>query len=241
MSIPFRPIARVLARTLRPAPHVDISALEFILPIFEKNSHGQGVLITVNHYSAPGFHAWWFVILISAFIPARIHWVVTSGWTNPGWLTEITHWLFPRMAGLFGFTPMPAMPPDPDQIEQRAEAVRAVLKYARETQQPIIGLAPEGGDASGGVLSSLPPGVGRFIHLLNTECPWILPVGVWIEDGQIYLKFGSPYQMDILESLTKHERDQRVGDTVMYHIALLLPEQLRGNHNIKILRGLKKP
>ena len=66
-------------------------------------------------------------------------------------------------------------------------------------------------------------------------------MGVWKEDGQIYLKFGCPYQMDVLESLTRHERDQRVGDNVMNHIALLLPEQLRGNYNIKILRGLKKP
>lgn len=233
MSIPFRPIARVLARTLRPAPHVDISALENILPLLEKNNLGQGILITVNHYSAPGFHAWWFVILISAFIPARINWVVTSGWTNSGWLTGITHWLFPRMASLFGFTPMPAMPPDPDQIEQRAEAVRAVLKYARETQQPVIGIAPEGGDTSGGVLSSLPPGVGRFIHLLSTECPLILPVGVWTEDRQVCLRFGSPYQLDFPGSLSRHERDQRVGDTVMYHIALLLPEQLGGNFNKK--------
>lgn len=233
MSIPFRPIARVLARTLRPAPHVDISALESILPIFDKNNHGQGMIITVNHYSAPGFHAWWFVILISAFIPARIHWVVTSGWTNSGWLTGITHWLFPRVASLFGFTPMPAMPPDPDQTEQRAEAVRAVLKYTRETQQPVIGLAPEGGDASGGVLSALPPGVGRFILLLTSECPWILPVGVWTKDGRVYVRFGNPYQLDIKENLTRHQRDQRIGDTIMHHIALLLPERFAGNYNKK--------
>ena len=128
---------------------------------------------------------------------------------------------------------MPAMPPDPDQIEQRADAVRAALQYARETSQPVIGLAPEGGDASDGVLGSLPPGVGRFIHLLSTECPLILPVGVWTGDGQVYLKFGSPYQLDVPESLPRHERDQLVGDTVMYHIAVLLPEQLGGNYNKK--------
>ena len=122
MPIPFRPIARLLTRTLHPAPRVDISAVETFLSSMGQTDHGQGVLITANHYHAPDFHAWWFVILISAFIPKHIHWVVTSGWTNSGWLTGFTHWLFPRGARLLGFTPMPAMPPDPAETVDRAVA-----------------------------------------------------------------------------------------------------------------------
>ncbi len=234
MIIPFRPIARLLARTIRPAPLVDIQAVESILPLLKNDDHQQGMLITVNHYSAPDFQAWWFVILISALLPAKIHWVVTSGWTNSGWLTGFTHWLFPRGARLFGFTPMPAMPPDPDKTEQRAEAVRAVLKYARETNQPVIGMAPEGGDSLGGVLGVLPPGVGRFTHLLSQYCPLILPVGVWTEAGCINLKFGKPYNLEIPGGFSAQQRDQLVGHIVMHQIALLIPERLGGEYLTKI-------
>jgi hypothetical protein len=234
MIIPFRPIARLLAGSLRPAPRVDTSAMESILPFLEKKEHGQGVLITVNHYSAPDFQAWWFVILISALLPAKIHWVVTSGWTNSGWMTGFTHWLFPRGARLFGFTPMPAMPPDPDKTEQRAEAVRAVLKYARETSQPVIGMAPEGRDSPGGVLGTLPPGVGRFIHLLSQDCPLILPVGVWTEADRINLKFGKLYSLEVPGGLAAQQRDRLVGHTVMHQIALLIPERFGGAYLTKI-------
>jgi hypothetical protein len=228
MIIPFRPIARLLTRTLRPAPQVDLSAMESLIPTLERMDHGQGALITVNHYSAPDFQAWWFAILISAYMPANIHWVVTAGWTNSGWLTGFTHWLFPRGAKLLGFTPMPAMPPDPDETELRAAAIRAVIKYAKEASQPVIGMAPEGGDTPGGALGLLPPGVGRFIHLLSQYCPLIQPVGVWTESGRIILKFGNPYHLEVPDSLSANERDLLVGQTVMHHIAVLLPEWLGG-------------
>ncbi len=225
MPIPFRPIARLLTHTLHPAPRVNLSAVETFL-----QEMGQGVLITVNHYHAPDFHAWWFVILINAVVPAKIHWVVTSGWTNSGWLTGFTHWLFPRGARMLGFTPMPAMPPDPAETVDRAVAVMRVLKYARHTSQPVIGMSPEGRDIPDGVLGTLPPGVGRFLYLICHYCPYVLPVGVWKENGRINLKFGSLYQLQIPAGLSAHERDRLVGDIVMRHIALCLPEQLRGEY-----------
>jgi hypothetical protein len=228
MTLPFHPIARLLARTMHPTPWIDLSAVEAYLPSLSGKGEGQGALITVNHYSAPDFKAWWFVILISAFVPAEIHWVVTSGWTNAGWLTGFTHWLFPHNARLFGFTPMPAMPPNPAEAELRAAAVRETLRYAREASQPVIGMAPEGGDSPGGVLATLHPGVGRFIQLLSQHCPLILPVGVWGENGRIMVKFGNPYQLDVPEGLSADVRDRLVGETVMQHIALLLPDRLRG-------------
>jgi hypothetical protein len=228
MTIPFRPIARLLARTLHPAPKVDLTAVQAYLQTMELEEHG--VLITVNHYTAHDFQAWWFVILISAVIPANIHWVVTSGWMNSGWLTGFTHWLFPRGARMLGFTPMPAMPPDPAEIELRAMAVRTVLNYANHTSQPVIGMAPEGGDQPGGILGKLPNGVGRFMHLISRSCPDIIPVGVWKEEGCINLKFGSPYQLNIAPGLLADECDRLVGDIVMRHIAVLLPERLCGEY-----------
>jgi hypothetical protein len=229
MPIPFRPIARLLARTVRPSPKVDISSVQSFLRMMDHQEQ-QGVLITVNHYSAPDFHAWWFAILISAIVPANIHWVVTSGWTNSGWLTGFTHWLFPRGARLLGFTPIPAMPPEPAETELRAVAVRKVLNYANHTPHAVVGMAPEGGDQPGGMLGTLPAGVGRFMQLLSQSCPNIIPVGVWKEDGCIQLNLGSQYNLDVQAGLSAHERDCVVGDIIMRHIAVLLPESLRGEY-----------
>jgi hypothetical protein len=229
MPIHFRPIARLLTRTLHSVPKVDIDEIQAYLQKMNQEG-GEGTMITVNHYFAPDFHAWWFVILISAVVPAEIHWVVTAGWTNSGWLTGFTHWLFPRGARLLGFTPMPAMPPDPSETEQRAQAIRAVLRFAHQSSQPVIGMAPEGGDQPGGVLGKLPPGVGRFLYLLNPSCPNILPVGVWKENGHINLKFGSPYHLEIPSEIPNHELDRLVGNIVMHHIAELLPDRLRGEY-----------
>jgi hypothetical protein len=188
-------------------------------------------VITVNHYTAPDFQAWWFVIPISAVIPTEIHWVVTAGWNNPTWAKDITRWIFPRGARLVNFTPMPAMPPDPLEAGQRASAVRQVLEYASRTPRAVIGMAPEGGDRPGGVLGRLPPGVGRFMYLLSQSCPNIIPVGVWKEQGRINLNFGQPYELELPPYLSTHDRDPWVGDIIMRHIAGLLPERLRGGYS----------
>lgn len=228
MPIPFRPIAQLLARTVLPAPNVDLSAVQATLENIR--NHHQGALITVNHFSAPDFQAWWFVILISAAIPKNIHWAVTSGWTNSGWMTGFTHWLFPIGARILGFTPMPAMPPDPDETELRAVAVRSVVNYARRNLHPVIGMAPEGGDQPGGILGNLPAGVGRFMHLISQSCPNIMPVGVWKQERRINVKFGNPYRLEIQEGLSAVERDTLVGEIIMHHIGELLPGRLRGQY-----------
>ncbi len=230
MHIPFRPIARMLVSTLRPTPEVDTTAIRTLLSNLAHSDQGQGAVITVNHYSAPDFRAWWLSIVISAVIPQAIHWIVTSGWTNSGWLTPITHWLFPRGARLFGFTPMPAMPPDPSETEKRALAVRQVLRYASQTPQPVIGISPEGRDIPGGALGSLPSGVGRFIHLICRRCPNVIPAGVWKENNGIRLQFGAPYQLELPEGLSTHMVDHQVGMLIMHHIAGCLPERLRGEY-----------
>jgi hypothetical protein len=234
MPIPFRPIARLLNRTLHPSPQVDLEPVKGFFKAMAAGNSGQGTLITVNHYSAPDFQAWWFVIPISAVVPVDVHWVVTSAWTKPKWAKGITHWLFPRGARLVNFTPMPAMPPDPAEAVQRAVAVRDVLKYANRSPLAVIGMAPEGGDQPEGVLGSLPSGVGRFMHLISQSCPNVVPVGVWKENGCINLRFGKPYQLEIPSGLSAHARDTLVGDIVMHHIASLLPERLRGRYTATV-------
>ncbi|PWB55492.1 MAG: hypothetical protein C3F13_04220 [Anaerolineales bacterium] len=230
MHIPFRPIARLLTRTLHPSPEFHLSAALPLLQKMQGETDWQGVLVTCNHYSASDFRIWWMVITVSAIFPVDINWLVTSGWTNSGWLTGFTHWLFPRGARLLGFTAMPAMPPDPHQAEQRAQAVRQVLRYANRDPHPVIGISPEGGDQPGGVLGELPAGVGRFMLLISHKCPVILPVGVWKEAGAIQIAFGSPFQLEVPPGLPSGELDTYVGTTVMQHIATLLPERLRGKY-----------
>jgi hypothetical protein len=66
------------------------------------------------------------------------------------------------------------------------------------------------------------------MQLLSQYCPQFLPVGVWKENGRINLKFGSPYRIEIPDGLSAHERDILVGETIMHHIAVLLPERLGG-------------
>ncbi len=187
-------------------------------------------MLTVNHFSAPDFKSWWFVIPISAVLPVEIHWVVAAAWRDSGWLTGLTRWLFPRGAKLLGFTAMPPIPPDPAETEARASAVREVLHYARHALQPVVGMAPEGGDQPGGILGELPPGVGRFMFLISRSCPQILPVGAWKEQGVIQLNFGAPYRLEIPTGLPLGELDRMVGQIVMQHIAVLLPERLRGRY-----------
>jgi hypothetical protein len=191
-------------------------------------------LVTVNHYAQPGFRAWWIALGISAILPFEVHWVITAAWTYPDslrahTLTPVTRWLLRRIAEVYGFTTMPPMPPDPNEVQARAEAVRRVLKYTRSNACPVIGLAPEGMDMAQGKLSMPPPGVGRFItHLADSRLP-ILPVGAYETENRFCLGFGLPYLMDIPPNLGSQERDLAASHTVMLHIARLLPHGLRGD------------
>lgn len=237
MTIPFRPLARFLTRFLTRKPDIDLTGLYAANLLLQTGDRVEGALLTMNHYSTTELRSWWPPILISASFPYEIHWVVTSEWTNSGWRTGLTHWLFPLGASLFGFSAMPAMPPNPADIERRARAVRHVLNYARHGSHPVVGLAPEGRDFPNGVLGRLPEGAGRFIHLLSRYCKVIIPIGVWVEAEIIHLKFGDPYRLVIPDELSSGQRDQLAGEIIMQHIAIQLPEGLRGVY-MRELEGL---
>lgn len=230
MHIPSRPLARLIMRSVHPTPVVDLSGVQPYLDRLERGEVERGVMLTVNHFSATDFQAWWRVIPISALFPVEIHWLVAAAWRNSGWLTGLSRWLFPRGARLFGFTAMPPMPPDPLETEQRAVAVRQVIHYVKSNPHPVVGITPEGRDMPGGVMGELPPGAGRFMLLISQSCPDIFPVGVWKEAGVIHLNFGIPYRLEIPSGLTSTGRDTLVGDIVMRKIAELLPVSLRGKY-----------
>ncbi len=252
--MPFGVVARLLGATLRGIQHSRsfgadaqrcVAALRPPLRVLgpEHVPTRGPALLTINHYArqkvndAAPFRAWWLALGVSAIVaaggPAGVHWIVTEAWTYPDPLrahlvTPATRWLFRRVARVYGFTSMPPMPPDPGDALARAAAVRRVLAYARATPTPLIGLAPEGSDAPGGVLQMPPSGVGRFIaHLARLGLP-ITPVGGFEADGAFCLRFGAAYALETPVAVSPAERDRATSAIVMRHIAAQLPLHLRG-------------
>jgi hypothetical protein len=199
----------------------------------ENVPHGGPCLLTFNHYYRPGFSAWWMALGIASQIPVEMHWVMTGELTFPGkWYAPLgmagSRWLLKRFADIYGFTRMPPMPPRPMDVEMRANTVRQVLAFARSHPQAIIGLAPEGGDQPGGLVTMPPSGAGRFILLLVKQGFPLLPVGCFEENGGFCLRFGETFRPQVPRGLNPDEKDSRVARTVMSAIAAQLPERLRG-------------
>jgi hypothetical protein len=186
-------------------------------------------LVVVNHYTRPGFRAWWIPMAISSTLPREICWVTTSALTFPDRLraatfTPASRWFLHHVAGLYGFVPMPPMPPSPFEIEARAAAVRRALRRASEAEA-FIGLAPEGGDTTGGVLTPPPSGAGRFLQHLARRGLRFLPSGAFEDEGRLCLHFGRPFD---LPATMPEPIDDSASHLVMSAIADCLPERLRG-------------
>jgi hypothetical protein len=207
---------------------------------------GEDFLITINHYTRPGFDAWWLALGVSAVFKHEIHWVMTNAWTFPRkWyarlLRPISQRIFARLAKIYGFSTTPPMPPDPLEAQARGESVRHVLEIARQKYKPVIGVSPEGRDFPDGVLGWPPYGVGRFIYQLQRSGYTILPVGLYEEDGAFCIRIGKPYRLGdphshasgeidpgVIRLITQRQIDLLLSRTVMRHIAVLLPKHLHG-------------
>jgi hypothetical protein len=227
-------------RSFRLAAQACVSRLKPPLEVVGRENIPSGgpCLLTLNHYARPGFHAWWLTLAVSAVVAADIHWITTAALTYPDLLrarlfTPVTRWALQRVADTYTFTPMPPMPPNPAEAEARAAAVRGVLEYARSTQRPLVGLAPEGMDArlpGPAPVQAPPAGVGRFITLLAGLGLQIIPVGVYEAAGRLRLRFGPGYRLELpaQADLDAQQRDRFASRTVMEHIAAQLPAELRG-------------
>ncbi len=205
------------------------------LHVFGKdNVPGNGpCLLTFNHYYRPGFNAWWMALALAATLPVDIHFVMTGELTYPGkWYAALgqtgSRWLLRRFSKIYGFTTMPPMPPRAKDVAARARSVRETLTFARLHPQAVLGLAPEGGDQPGGVLNWPSGGAGRFILLLTLQGFPILPVGVFEENGEFCLRFGSAYHLQVPGNSEPDEKDHAAARAVMSAIALQLPPHLRG-------------
>ncbi|MCJ7622226.1 MAG: hypothetical protein MUO76_01890 [Anaerolineaceae bacterium] len=212
-----------------------LSRLKPPLQVFgrEHIPDAEPCLLVLNHYSREGFGAWWIALAISAVSPRDIHWIMTGAWTFPGkWfrhtLKTATEWAFAQAARVYRFTPMSPMPPDPTELQKRSEAVRKSLTYARRTQQPIVGLSPEGRDFPDGKLGWPPPGAGKFMLQFVRLGMDITPVGVFEQDGMLCLDFGPCFKPDVPDGISLAERDHIMSCIVMERIARQLPAHLRG-------------
>jgi hypothetical protein len=190
-----------------------------------------GWLLTVNHYSRPGFSAWWIPISIASVFPVEMRWVITSTLTFPDFILSHTYmplsaWFLPRLARMYAFSSMPPMPPRPQDVEARARAVREVLRFARSTPNPIIGLAPEGGDSADNRLTLPPPGAGRFIAHLAGAGLTLLPAGAFEADDAFCIRFGPPYNLPENLPADPEARDAHVARLAFRAIADLLPPRL---------------
>ena len=194
--------------------------------------HGPCV-VTVNHYYRQGFSAQWFPLAIAATVPADMRWIMTEELTYPGkWYAPtgrvVSRFILRRIARIYGFLPMPPMPPRPRDIHARAKAVRAVMDFVKNTQAPILGLAPEGGDSVDGALAWPASGVGRFGLLLSNAGLKFIPVGAYEADGVFTIRFGREYDLKADNGLSTDEKDRYAAGVIMKNIAQLLPIQLRG-------------
>ena len=186
--------------------------------------------VTVNHYSRPGFGAWWIALAIAATVPVEMHWVTTGELMHWGKLgSPFSRWALKRIGKTYGFTTMPPMPPRPGDVEARARSVKKVLKLVNQTGNTVLGLAPEGADQHGGQLSFPPSGAGRFGLLLAGLGSVFVPVGVYEADGALCLHFGPAYRLSVPSGLSADEKDRAAAEIMMKHIAVLLPEELRGD------------
>ena len=204
--------AAKLLHLLRPQPEVEHADL---IP-----SENPFVVVT-NHYCRQGLGVWWSVLLIGQAVARRrlvlsvgeglgeVRWVMTNQWTyqdpiRSRLVTPLTRWLFHRIARSYGFVPMPPMPPNPSQVEERAQAVRSALSLAHSGA--VIGLAPEGRESGDGSLLDPPVGAGRFLLLLARAGLPILPVGVAEKNGTLTAFFGEAFALEAQPGLEKRDR-----------------------------------
>ncbi len=206
------------------------------LKIIEEENIPQAgpCLILMNHYSRPGYIPIWSAFTISSLLPMESHWLMTYAWTSPNkfWDTykrRLTRIVFTSICRVYGFIPMPPMPPDPREITERALAVRSLMALVRQNLPIAIGLAPEGRDFLNAVLGWPPSGTGRLMEQLFKNIENVIPVGVYEENDQQVIHFGKPISLKIKEYSSNEEKDSDISEQVMRAIACLLPEYLRGD------------
>lgn len=191
----------------------------------------HGSIVTFNHYWRPGFNSWWMGFALAAAIP-DLKLVITSSFTYPDdWMgrQKDREWRFilGRVIQTYDFIGMPAIPPRPNELADRSNAIRRIVTYLRSAPNPCLGFAPEGRDSPDGMLNMPYPGVGRLLaYLTNSFKLAVQPAGIYEEHGSLILNFGNPYYLDAPQLESTEETDKFVSRKVMQAIAACLPVNL---------------
>jgi len=121
---------------------------------------------------------------------------------------------------------------------KRGESDMAALRTSLQVLKDggILGIMPEGTRSGNGELGRGNPGIA--ILALKSGCP-IVPMAFWgvekakanikeLRRTDFHLRAGDPFTLEPPAGKTTHEDRQKMADTVMQHIAALLPEEYHG-------------
>jgi hypothetical protein len=192
-----------------------------------------GCVLTINHYHRPGLGAQWIALAVTALVPLKIRWAVTGELMCQGkWYRAVgsraSRVFLRRLADLYGLITMPPMPPRPRDVGARAASVRAILEYVKQSNDPVLGISPEGYNSPRGALARPATGFGRFALLLSRAGMKFIPVGGYEEDGIFHIDFGKAFELSIPGDVSTDEKDEQAMQIVMRQIACLLPAHLQG-------------
>jgi hypothetical protein len=192
-----------------------------------------GCVLTINHYHRPGLGAQWIALAVTALVPLKMRWAVTGELMCEGkWYRAVgsraSRIFLKRLASIYGLMTMPPMPPRPKDVEARAASVRAMLDYVKRTNDPVLGISPEGYNPPSGVLTRPATGFGRFALLLSKAGMRFTPVGGYEAEGILHIHFGKQYELRVPSGQSADQRDEQAMQIIMRNIACLLPTHLRG-------------
>ena len=223
-------------RDLHPDAKACIENMSAGLRVLGKENIPQqgGCVLTINHYHRPGLGAQWIALAVTALVPLKIRWAVTGELMCQGkWYRVVgsraSRVFLRRLADLYGLITMPPMPPRPRDVEARAASVRAILEYVKHSNDPVLGISPEGYNSPLGALTRPATGFGRFALLLSRAGMKFIPVGGYEENSVFHLHFGEAFELSVPVDVSTDEKDELAMQIVMRHIACLLPAHLQGD------------
>ncbi len=108
----------------------------------------------------------------------------------------MTHKLFTRMAGTYGFIASLSLLLVPEKASTRAECIHGLDTFLEGQHCSVLYLATEGLDFPAGIPVFPPDGVGKFIRHTPEDLKLNLPAGVYEESGELLLNFGQTSVLD---------------------------------------------
>jgi len=134
-------------------------------------------------------------------MPQMPIWLMTNSWSKfsqgfdqlRAWMT---HKLFTRMTGAYGFITSPPLPLVPEKAFTQAERIRRLNTRLEDQHSSVLCLAPESLDFPAGIPVFPPDGVGKFNRHMLEDLKRNLPAGVYDESGILLQNFGQTSDLD---------------------------------------------